>query len=50
MTVTLRASFEVSLCDFKNKHTVAKPLSLAKREWLVGENPTRKFLRDGCSK
>ena len=27
--------------DFKNKHTVAKPFSLAKREWLVGENPTR---------
>ena len=27
--------------DFKNKHTVAKPISLAKREWLAGENPTR---------
>ena len=27
--------------DFKNKHTVAKPLSLAKQGWLVGENPTR---------
>ena len=27
--------------DFKNKHTVAKPLSLAKRGWLVGENPMR---------
>ena len=42
---TLRASFEVNLCpplsDFKTKNTVAKPISLAKREWLVGENPTR---------
>ena len=27
--------------DFKNKHTVAKSFSLAKREWLVGKNPKR---------
>ena len=27
--------------DFKNKHTVVKPCSLAKRELFVGENPTR---------
>ena len=27
--------------DFKTKHTVTKPVSLAKREWLVGENPRR---------
>ena len=40
---TLRASFEVNLCPILNTHThtVAKPLSLAKRRWLVGENPTR---------
>ena len=39
---TLRASFEVNLCPIlKNKPTVAKPFSLAKRECLVGENPTR---------
>ena len=36
--------------DFKNKHTVAKPFSLPKREWVVCENTTRKWLRDGRSK
>ena len=38
----LWASFEVNfMADFKNKHTVAKPLSLAKRGCLGGEKPKR---------
>ena len=39
---TLRASFEVNLCPIlKTNPPFAKPFLLAKREWLVGENPTR---------